>query len=226
MSGNERTLNNFTAVGSKVKAGYKVRPDDAFALDTDLQNFSNTEKFVWQTITYDIIDGPAKDYKPSQVVWLTIGNLENPSIGLCHYFNFNNPFGASNLTSKDLPKSLKFAEHSKIWKSDREGNILSSGGHLHAGGVNMEIFKNDKMFCNSTASYGKPSPGSSGHSHGPMGPMGPMKFKRQVQAGNWSNSELEFIESMSMCNYPEGIPIKKGDALYIQSNYDLERHKG
>ena len=223
MSGNERSMSNYTVQGSKIKSGYKFGPTDALAMITDLQNFADVDKYVWQTMTYDIIDGPAPDYMAGHVVWLTIGSFENPSGALCNYFKKGNSFGASNLTGWDLPNTLKFSEHSRVWKSDRNGYMLSAGGHLHAGGVNMEIFHNNTVVCDSRATYEtSPAPGG-GHSHGKPG-MG--HAKRQVKAGNYSNTEIEYIENMSMCNFPDGIPIRKGDTSHIQANYDLVTHKG
>jgi hypothetical protein len=235
MSGNEKTPANFTLPDSKIKAGYKVRPSDSFIINTDLQNFAPKEQYVWQTITYDIVDGPAPDHLSSQTVWLTIGTLENPSIGLCHYTNGEFPWSLTNLTSKDLPKTKVFSEHSKIWRAEGAGLVLVAGGHVHAGATNIEIFKNHEVFCDSVATYSKAisADGSrGGHSHG--GGSGPgsgmtsmpgMK-KRQVKGGDYSNNDVEFISTISMCNFPEGVPLRINDALHIQANYDLNLHKG
>jgi hypothetical protein len=227
MGGTERTIVNFTLPDSKILAGYKIHNSDSFIINTDLQNFNAKEQYVWQTISYDIVEGTPKDYLSSQIVWLTIGTLENPSIGLCHYFNGEFPWGPTNLTKNDLPNRKIFAEHSKVWRAESPGLILSSGGHVHAGATNIEIHKNFQVFCNSVAAYGKSNAesGGSGH-HGGGGAMGPGMRKRQVPGGNYTNNDVEFVSSMSMCNFPEGVPLAKNDSLHIQANYDLNLHKG
>jgi hypothetical protein len=228
MAGNEKTMSNFTIPNAKIKSGYKIGPTDSFLMITDLQNFSDEDKYVWQTMTYDIIDGPAPEYKPAHIVWLTIGIWENPSAASCYYNNHGSTFGATNLTGWDLPNKLQFSEHSRVWKSDRNGYILSAGGHLHAGGVNMEIFHNNSVVCDSRATYGKSKSSGGGHSHGAPssggGSMGQMK--RQIHATNYTNADVEYIKYMSMCNYAEGVPIRKGDTAHIQANYDLISHRG
>jgi hypothetical protein len=218
MAGTEKTPINFTVQDSGIKSGYKIRSSDSLIAITDLQNFADKEKYVWHTVTYDLVDGNATDHLSSHTVWLTIGTLENPSIGLCHYLTGEFPWGNSNLTSKDLPKVKRFSEHSKIWRADKPAQVLAAGGHMHAGATNLQIFKNSEVFCDSIATYGT---ANSGHAHGGMG----MK-KRQVKAGNYTNSDVSFIENISMCEFPKGVPLAVNDAMHIQTNYDMELHKG
>jgi hypothetical protein len=228
MSGNERTMANFSVPDASIRTAYRVGPDDAFVLNTELQNFAEREQYVWQSITYDVYDKPpvssngtaaTPPFRQSKIVWLTIGNYQNPSVGLCHYLNPAPPFGESNLTSWDLPKKLQFAEHSKIWKSDSKGDIMSSGGHMHAGGTDVTIWKNEKNICRSIPTYAK---GKAGAGHGHMRGV----EKRQVKAGGYGNMDVEYIERISMCEFPQGLPIKPGDQLYMIADYDLEKHKG
>jgi hypothetical protein len=216
MSGNERTPTNYSLVGNGLKSGYIVRPSDDFMTLLNLQNFADKEQYVWQTFTYDIVEDSPAEYLPAQIVWFTIGTLENPSLGLCHWANGEFPWGTTNLTNKDLPKSRVFSEHSKIWTSDKTGLILATGGHVHPGAKNLEIFENGKQICDSVATYKKA--GEGGHGHAPM--------KRQIPAGNYSNNDVEFVANMRFCEFPQGVPMKPGDKLHIQTNYDLDLHKG
>jgi hypothetical protein len=237
MSGNERTMANFSVPTSNIHSAYKVHANDAFVLNTELQNFNAKDQYVWQTITYDVWE-PEKQVDPlappsvyqapfreGKIVWLTIGNFQNPSVGLCHYLNPAPPFGDTNLTKWDLPKTQKFAEHSKIWTSNFLGDILSSGGHMHAGGTSVGIFKNQKRICESMPVYAK---GKGGAVHGHMRDVANSTTveKRQVKPGAYSNLEVEYIERISMCEFAHGIPLEVGDELFMIADYDLEKHKG
>jgi hypothetical protein len=216
MSGNERTIVDYAVAGAKIKSGYEVHKSDRFVMNTELQNLNAEEKFAWQTVSYDILEKPARDVRPSKVIWLTIGKIENPSIGLCHYFNQNFPWGASNLTGRDQPTKLVFSEHSSIWKSDKDGYILQSGGHAHDGATNLVIFQNYKPLCDSVVEYST-APGGHQH-HG--------KVKRQIKAGNYSDKDVPHIKKLKFCNFPDGVPLRRGDTLFIETNYDLVRYPG
>ena len=112
--------------------------------------------------------------------------------------------------------------------------ILSAAGHLHDGGVNVQLYQNGEMFCDSVATYGVGEGGS--HHHGGAG--GPAKapsgarnadmpmHKRQLAGGNYSNTEIPHITSLKRCDYPQGRPMRPGDALYISANYDLIKYPG
>jgi len=114
MGGNERSSIDYAISGARIKSGYQVHKADKFAMNTELQNLKTEDKYAWQTVTYDILENPAKDVRSSKVVWLTIGVVENPSVALCHYMNNDFPWGATNLTARDQPTKLVFSEHSKI----------------------------------------------------------------------------------------------------------------
>jgi hypothetical protein len=202
-----------------MKSGYALEAHDTFMLNTELQNWTDKEKFVWETITYEIMDGTRQDYTSSKIVWLTIGKEENPSMGLCHYFGaVEAPWGATNLTGRDQPIKAAFSEHSRIWRPDQGGRILQAAGHLHDGGSSVDIYQNDQLFCSSEAKYetgGEPPVSHSG-----------MNMKRQLEGGDWKNTEIPHITSLSRCNFPEGKPMKAGDGLYMAANYDLDKYRG
>jgi len=216
MAGNEKTPTNYALPKSKVKSGYVITASDTFLLNTELQNLSDKEKFVWQTVYYDIIEGNFKDYESAHIVWMTVGTLENPSLAMCRYYGSGEfPWGPTNLTKYDLPTARVFQEHSALWHSDKEGTILESGGHLHDGGLNVVLFKNNEPFCDSVAQYAAGA-GSGGHNHG----------KRQIDGGSYSNTDLTHIEEVKTCKFYDGIPLQKGDILHIQANYDFNKHRG
>src|SRR6201994_227442 len=190
MSGNEKGSTDY-AIQNGPKSGYAIGAHDTFVLNTELQNYADKEKFVWQSISYEIVEGSRKDYTPSKIVWLTIGKIENPSVALCHFFNGEFPWGPTNLTGRDQPMLSRFSEHSAIWRSDKDGTILQAGGHLHDGGDNVLIFQNGEVFCDSKAKY---AIGGSSHSHNHGGSSGNMAGmagmatqKRQLKGGDYTN---------------------------------------
>lgn len=219
MTGNEKGRTDY-ALPNGMKSGYRIEEHDTFMLNTEVQNYSDKEKFVWETITYDIIDGLRQDYTPSKIVWLTIGTQENPSLAICHYFTGEFPWGPTNLTGRDQPTKAKFSEHSRIWRSDKEASIIAAAGHLHDGGTNVEIFQNNNLLCDSVARYEAGKGKAMSHDHGGM-------RKRQVlDGGAYSNTDIPHIAEVKRCAFPEGKPLKSGDGLYIAANYDLEKYKG
>jgi hypothetical protein len=222
MSGNERGPTDYAVAGG-MKSGYSLEPHDTLMLNTELQNWTDKEKFVWETITYEIMDGTRQDYTSSKIVWLTIGKEENPSMGLCHYFGqAESPWGATNLTGRDQPIRAAFSEHSRIWRTDANAKILQAAGHLHDGGLSVDIYQNDELMCNSEAKY--ETGGEAPHSHG--GGMAGMNMKRQLEGGSWKNTEIPHITELPRCNFPDGRTLKSGDGLYMAANYDLDKFRG
>jgi hypothetical protein len=73
-------------------------------------------------------------------------------------------------------------------------------GHLHDGGTGIEVMVNGKTICESAANYG--GPGFEG---------------KNPDGTKWST-----INQMTVCSQP--INLVKGDKLYFQANYDLEKY--
>jgi len=221
MDGNEKTANGFALPNSTVKSGYSLTPQDSFILTTELMNLEDKEKWAWVTLTYEYLDGPHHDYKQGKTVWMTIG----PPIGACGK-TLENPFGTSNLTWTQQPKSEQFVEHSQPWTSLQNGVILSTGGHMHDGGVNTMIFHNKDKICDSLPHYSfakktNSTSASGGHSHG--------KTRKRQMGGaalDGSNVDIAHIERQDPCIFPSGIPIKKGDTAHLAVDYDFKKYPG
>ncbi|KAF2663348.1 hypothetical protein BT63DRAFT_461457 [Microthyrium microscopicum] len=210
MSGNERSMNGYSLPNAKIKSGYRIHKDDSFVLTTELMNMQDKEQWVWLTISYEYLDGHQPDYKDGRMLWMSIG-----PIGIrCGGAAVKSPWGPSNLTLAQQPKLDVFSEHSLPWVAPRDGWILATGGHMHDGGVNLQVFHNDKLICTSTPTYAHDG-------HG----MGGMR-KRQIKGGEKSNDDIDHIKKQEGCNFLEGRPMKKGDTLYIAANYDFKRFPG
>jgi hypothetical protein len=73
-------------------------------------------------------------------------------------------------------------------------------GHLHDGGLNVILKVNGKLACESKAIYG-----------------GEAVTATAVDGTKWQT-----IGRMTKCRDP--IPVKRGDKLVVEANYDLVQH--
>lgn len=134
-SGNERWVKRFNGHG---KWGYHFGPsNETWVTATRLQNFSDEEKELYLTVTYEWLprDSPeAKGYREVKVLWLDIapvcGNAEIPAV------------------------RGKVTYNSKAWASTIRGYILEAAGHAHSGGLGMSVYQNAKELCYSKQLYG------------------------------------------------------------------------
>jgi hypothetical protein len=205
MSGNERTIGGFALPNATIKSGYSIGKANTFILQTELMNLHDKEKFVWMTISYEILPGLHMDFKQGKTVWMNIGPMLPCG-------KVQSPWGPSNLTLSQQPKTMVFSEHSLPWTAPKDGWVMSTGGHLHDGGESLKVYQGDKVICHSTPNYEK------GHGHG-MGGM--RKVKRQMKVGDTTNDSIEHIAKQSVCLFQGGIPLKKGTKMYIEVGLNL-----
>jgi len=210
MSGNEKSTNVFALPGASIKSGFSIAKVNNFILTTELMNMKDVEQWVWMTLSFDYLEGEHPTFKNGKTVWSSIAPI--PS---CPGTKAQKNWGPSNLTLSQQPKSLKFAEHSHVWQAPKDGFILSTGGHQHDGGTGVLVFKNDEIICDSAPIY------TAAGGHGAMAGM-----KRQLKAGEYSNNDIPHIDKQKGCAFKDGIPLKAGDLMHIQANYDFEQHPG
>ena len=98
--------------------------------------------------------------------------------------------------------------------SDKKASLLNvNSAHMHDGGVNTEIFKNNQLICKSLPHYAK---GTSSHG----------MRRRQIAGGSYSNNEIEHIYRQDTCKFPDGVAVKKGDKMHLTVNYDFKKYPG
>jgi hypothetical protein len=192
-SGNERTKLDYSLHNSTVSSAYHLHPTDTFIINNEFQNLHTTEKWVWLSLTYDYINDIAPESKSSKVIWLSIGRSRCGA-------NTVNPFGPSNVTDTLHPKGLMFSEHSIPWTVRRHGLLLGTNGHMHDGGIVIDVFQNNKKICSSSPVYEK--------AVGMSGMMG-MHIDRYVG-----------------CEFHPPIPMSAGDSMYLRADYDFTKHDG
>lgn len=89
------------------------------------------------TITYEYLPGSPSSFHKVTPVWLDItgcGDSEEP---------------AENNTA--------FNYTSPVWTANVAGRVTVAAGHIHDGGVNLDITQNNSTLCDSVAAYGQNS---------------------------------------------------------------------
>jgi hypothetical protein len=135
VTGNERTPFTFYQGGIE-KAAYHVDAADKFGFILELMNMNMEDQIVYITQTYDILDGPLPTgWKEVKTVFLDVKS--------CLTSEYSPPVGKTS-----------FLIESKPWTPNIEGKILDAGGHLHDGGVYVDLTSNaTNTLCRSTARY-------------------------------------------------------------------------
>ena len=225
MSAKTETEGMFLLPNSTVKSGYHLNPTDTFVLFTELMNLNVEEKWVWLTINYDFLEGENPEHKDARVVWMTI------SRSLCGN-STDNPFGEGNLTVESRqPLKRVFSEHSIPWEVPADALLLGENGHLHDGGISMDIFLDSKKICTTSPKYGRgPAPSMSGA--GGLGTGGPPKHthgKREdkpLPGGTYNNTDIDHIIQQYPCIHEPPLVVKKGEPMWLAANYDFQTHPG
>jgi hypothetical protein len=202
-SGNERTVVTLDVLGTETKWGYHIKATDKFAYIVDLMNMNMQDKTVYVTMYYEIIDGrmPA-GWEDIKVVWFDAANC-----------------GTSEV--RPTKENGAFVVRAKPWKPNFEGRLLGVGGHVHDGGVDLQVMYSAKdELCNSRAAYaenkqyisfGGASNGMSGGAHSHM-----------------TGLATNHISSMSACYIPK-LPIKdlkRSQEWQITARYDYNKFPG
>jgi len=138
-SGNERTMALFNPpvlVADKVeKVGYPIFASDRFGLIADLMNMNPTSKQVWMTMYYDYVEDHPAGWDEMKPIWFDVNQCGTSEVG-----------GGS--------AGSNFKVSSTPWTASFEGEVMGVGGHIHDGGINLEVISNGQVACNSTAWYG------------------------------------------------------------------------
>jgi hypothetical protein len=98
------------------------------------------------------------------------------------------------------PKGKKaFTMQSKNITIVQDGYMLSRRGHMHDGGTGILFKVNDKVVCDSKAIYGR----------------------GQKLKGD-DGKDFDALNGMVECTDP--VPVKRGDQIYLEAGFDLEKH--
>ncbi|KAF2675195.1 hypothetical protein BT63DRAFT_31242 [Microthyrium microscopicum] len=166
----------YTSMNGTSNNGYHIEKGDKFLANVQLVNYNKEDKQVY--ITYDL------EYMPGKVGGDTKGILISAT-----------QCGTQIKMSQTGPATTTSGKFTFL----EDGSIMTARGHLHDGGVAVDVAINGKPVCTSKAGYG--GAGSETEVNG----------KKYLA-----------ISSMSVCGGP--IPVKKGDALTMNILYDLVQH--
>ncbi|RDI77801.1 hypothetical protein Vi05172_g12242 [Venturia inaequalis] len=195
-SGNERMMITYTDLeNKKINSVYPMRKADNVFMQLELMNLKEEKKDVYITIDYEYMDKIPQGFKETKAVWLDVTG--------CGISSTSAPKGKSS-----------FSMTSTKWTAPYDGQLLSTGGHLHDGGVNVLSYQDKKPICNAKATYSKAPP---------MNPN-PAKPSKVTRDGGHGNEDMPHIEDMSTCDLLS--PFSKGQQFWIDANYDYGMHPG
>jgi len=175
-SGDERTpLIAAPGYGYYVGNGSWNMIYDLMTMSTKVETVSFQMKFMW------IPASQAGSIKKVEPVWFDVDQCGDSEV--------SRPAGPSTL--------------SWTWNVNRPGKIVGIGGHIHGGGVNVDI-RNDstgQLICNSVAGYGET----------------PMYIDHHGEP---------WLSSMSTCggapNPSYAVPISSGQRITMTGHYNME----
>jgi len=209
-SGNERSKITLDINGpGMTKWGYHLKSSDSYGFIVDLMNMNAQDKTVYLTMYYDYLEGPLPSgWDDVKTIWFDVNQ--------CGTSEYSPP-----------KQSGSYTITSGRWSPNVTGKILGVGGHLHDGGISIDInYGTGKTLCTSKAAYGETTEyinwgGKKG--------MGGMNMKRSAGAAAMGVAE-KHISSMTECYVGrDTMPIKnveKGQSWYVTANYDYSKHEG
>ncbi|TID20324.1 hypothetical protein E2P81_ATG07626 [Venturia nashicola] len=229
-SGNERTMIPFNHPETKKKtAGYPIFPSDRFGLIADLMNMNPQSKQVWMTMYYDFVEDHPAGWDEVKPVWFDVAQC-----------------GTSEVGGGQAGANFKIASGS--WTASFDGEVMGVGGHIHDGGINLEVLQGAQVSCNSQARYasaeeskkraaivmqgGYPSPELP-----PNVPISAAPAAGGMPAGGHDHAGGQHIVAMGVCGEIGGYngspksPLKiekvvKGQPWKIQAYYDYKQFNG
>lgn len=192
VSGNERTpLNYYQGDKGLEPSAYHIDAEDSLRYILELMNMSMEDQIVYVTQTYDIVDGPLPTgWKDVKSVFLDVKSCLDSEV--------------------HPPGPAQFTLESKPWTPIIEGKIVYIGGHVHDGGLNVDVMSNpSEQVCRSSAKY----------SEKPEFLWRGMEMKNSIIA-------KDHVSSMAGCETKPGWELKRDQKWVIKAQYDFSRRAG
>jgi hypothetical protein len=131
----EKTIGQFPA-----PYGYAVKATDVWAVNYMLHNETPDAKAVW--VQYDLDWVPAtsargRHMKPARPLWIDVQNGRAYPV----FDALRGQGGNGRLTYPDEVRPDPYAGGPKLneWKVDRPGTLVAAAGHLHPGGLRVDL---------------------------------------------------------------------------------------
>jgi hypothetical protein len=191
----------FYAEDGAITSGFYLPNDRQILNMVDIINYNNEEKEIYTATEMEYLEGKPKGLVQASQQRVDPGTCGGPDGAGIHPPKGQQRFAVKSqniIALRDgwITNARKFL---LIYTAQRR-LIGDSGGHMHDGGVNMVFTVNDKEVCNSKATYG-------GEGH----------VGKTAEGKVW-----ETIAESSYCNTT--FPVKKGDRIFMQANYDVGLH--
>ena len=170
------------------KAGYYVGPTDTIAFLTELMNTEMVNQTAIVTITYEYVPGFPSSFHKVTPIWLDIT-------------------GCGTDSEAQAMNNTAFQYTSPVWTASATGRVVAAIGHIHDGGVNLDITKNNSTLCDSVAAYGQNS--------GYIDPSG-----MSMPGMPMGNMETH-ISSLSQCSTGQ---VNLGDNLTVTAFYNTTEY--
>ena len=132
-SGNERTAVDLTVNGTR-EYGYGVEEGDTFAFGLEVMNMGEVEREVVLTMVWEWVDR-GEGFEGVTPDWFDVGGC--------------------NANEVPAREGEVFTYSSKCVKALGSSVVALAAGHLHDGGTELEVMKNEMPFCTSRAGYEK-----------------------------------------------------------------------
>lgn len=132
-SGDERTAVDLSVNGTR-EYGYVVEEGDRFAFWLEVMNMRDVEREVVLTMVWEWVD-VEEGFEGVTPYWFDVGGCEGSEV--------------------PAREGEVFTYLSERVKAPGSGVVAMAAGHLHDGGTELEVMRNEKPFCTSRAGYEK-----------------------------------------------------------------------
>ena len=186
--------NVFAATRGNLKSAYLTNSNDLFALQSEIVNYNPTNRTVYLELDLEYLEQKPSDYLDASTIVVSATGCAAPIYMVpksARQFNHTSePF--------EITQDGYIVNTSKLMTILKLKSLLirDIGGHLHDGGIAIELWVNNVLACRSLPTYGKPK------NAGPDFP--------------------ETIIDMETCETP--FRIHKKDLLRVVTYYDIDKH--
>lgn len=172
------------------KAGYYVGPNDTIIFLTELMNQASVPQTAIVTITYEYIPGLPSAFHKVTPIWLDIA-------------------GCGGDSEEPAKNNTAFQYTSPVWTANATGRVTAAIGHLHDGGVNLDVNQNNNTLCDCVAAYGQ-TPGY----------IDPAGMSMPGMTGSMANMGMH-VSSLSECSTGQ---VKLGDNMTVTAYYNTSEY--
>jgi hypothetical protein len=195
-AGNERTPFIYNPIGTNLTSGsgYHLEKEDKFAYLVELMNMNMQDQIVYITMVYDFIDGLLPSgWNTIKGIWLDV-----------------NQCGTSEV--QPLSEHGAYNIESEPWQPNFEGKVISAMGHLHDGGIKIDILANrNSLLCTAKTKYSET-----------------LEYVYRGKSMGGDKVAKDHISSMPGCQHQDikELELKRDQSWLVHGAYDYSRYEG